>query len=186
MGTRKRTLTAADKRALAKVRELWAEFQKKNPGITQEAAAERAGMGQSAFSQFLLGTVPMRVTPVLKFAKLFDVDPRTIRDDLVELAAYTPATPSKALEVREPDISDVSEEALEIARAFDKMQPQTKERVREHVFMYSVIDKSFPWLRTGRPVSDNYGKFEKWHVDNMQAQLALEAARIAKRAKGHK
>jgi hypothetical protein len=88
--------------------------------------------------------------------------------------------------LREPEILDISEEALEIARAFDKMQPQTKERVREHVFMYSVIDRSFPWLRSGRPVSDNYGKFEKWHVDNMQAQLALEAARITKRGKGQK
>lgn len=77
----------------------------------------------------------------------------------------------------------LSDEALEIARAFDQMQPQTKERVREHVFIYSIVDKSFPWLRTGRPVSDTYGKFERWHTDNMQAQLALEAARIAKRGK---
>lgn len=74
----------------------------------------------------------------------------------------------------------VSPEALEIARAFDRMQPQTQERVRELVFVSSIIDRSFPWLRTGKPVSDNYGKFEKWHQDNMAAQLALEADRIRK------
>lgn len=74
----------------------------------------------------------------------------------------------------------LSEQALEIARAFDRMQPQTRERVREHVFIYSIIDRSFPWLRSGKPVSENYGTFEKWHEENMATSLALEAARISK------
>lgn len=74
----------------------------------------------------------------------------------------------------------LSEDALEIARAFDKMQPQTRERVREHVFIYSVIDRSFPWLRSGKPVSDKYDAFEKWHAENLQTALTLEAARIVK------
>lgn len=74
----------------------------------------------------------------------------------------------------------ISDEALEIARAFDQMQPQTQERVREHVFIYSAIDTSFPWLRSGKPVGGSYEKFEKWHRDNMATNLALEAARIAK------
>jgi len=78
------------------------------------------------------------------------------------------------------DYRALSDEALEIARAFDLMQPQTKERVREHVFIYSVIDRSFPWLRSGKPVSGSYDQFEKWHEDNMKADLALEAARIEK------
>lgn len=76
--------------------------------------------------------------------------------------------------------ADLSEDALEIARAFDHMEPQTQERARELVFMLSVIDKSFPWLRTGRPVAHSYGTFEKWHEENMRTQLALEAVRIAK------
>lgn len=74
----------------------------------------------------------------------------------------------------------VTPEALEIARAFDRMQPQTQERAREMVFLLSIIDRSFPWLRSGKPVSENYSKFEKWHQDNMAAQLALEASRISK------
>jgi transcriptional regulator with XRE-family HTH domain len=44
----------------------------------------------------------------------------------------------------------VSEEALEIARAFDQMQPQARAYIREQVFIYTVIDKSFPWLRHGQ------------------------------------
>jgi predicted transcriptional regulator len=88
MGSRKRTLTDADRRAATKVRALWADYQKKHPGVSQEKAAELAGMGQSAFSQFLRGTVPMRVAPVLKFAQLFGVDPREIRHDIEALALY--------------------------------------------------------------------------------------------------
>lgn len=89
-----------------------------------------------------------------------------------------PTTPA----VQQPSAtySALSDEALEIAMAFDRMGPQTKERVREHVFLYSIIDRSFPWLRSGKPVSDNYRTFEKWHEENMATSLALEAARISK------
>jgi hypothetical protein len=38
----------------------------------------------------------------------------------------------------------VSDEALEIARAFDQLQPQAKEYIREQVFIYTVVDKSIP------------------------------------------
>lgn len=101
MARRQRTLTEADKRAAALVRALWAEYQTKNPGISQEAAAGRAGMTQSAFSQFLRGTVPMRVTPVIKFANLFGVDAREIRDDLSEVV-YRAARETSVQTAREP------------------------------------------------------------------------------------
>lgn len=101
MVQRQRILTEADKRAAAKVRALWADYQKKNPGISQDTAAAEAGMGQSAFSQFLRGAVAMRVTPVLKLAKLFGVDPSEIRDDLPDLA-YSAARRMPAAAAREP------------------------------------------------------------------------------------
>lgn len=85
MPARKRKLTEADKRAAVKVRALWADYKKKNTGISQEVAAERADMTQSAFSQFVLGRVPMRMSPVLKLARLFGVPPTEIRDDLIDL-----------------------------------------------------------------------------------------------------
>jgi transcriptional regulator with XRE-family HTH domain len=106
MAKRKRVLTPADRRAAEKVRELWADYQKKNPGISQEVAAERADMGQSAFSQFLRGTVPMRVAPVLKFAKLFGVEPAEIRPDITRLA-YAGARVVEAPRV-EPEASTTS------------------------------------------------------------------------------
>jgi hypothetical protein len=79
------------------------------------------------------------------------------------------------------DHADLSEDALEIARAFEHMQPQTQERVREHVFVYAVMDSKFPWFRSGKPLSKNYSSFERWHEENYQTQLAFEAARLGKR-----
>jgi transcriptional regulator with XRE-family HTH domain len=168
MAKRQRTLTDADRRAAAKVRGLWAEYQKKNPGVSQELAASRAGMGQSAFSQFLRGTVPMRVAPVLKFAKLFSVDPTEIRPDITALA-YSAAREVDTPHAAQPAATygGVSQEALAIARAFDALQPQSREFVREQVFIYTMIDKSFPWLRRGRPVGTSYEQFEQWHKENI-------------------
>lgn len=70
---------------------------------------------------------------------------------------------------------DLTPEAIEIARAFDRMEPQTQAQVRQHVFIYSIIDRSFPWLRLGRPVSASYGQFEKWHADNLEANITVKA-----------
>jgi transcriptional regulator with XRE-family HTH domain len=161
-------MTEADRRAAAKARELWADFQKKNPGISQETAAERAGMGQSAFSQFLLGRVPMRITPVLKFAKLFGVAPTEIRDDLGDLP-YSSGREIAPIKASEPP-PGISAEALEIARAFDQMQPQAREYIREQVFIYTVVDKSMPWLRHGKPIGSSYSEFERWHQENIEAK----------------
>jgi hypothetical protein len=76
----------------------------------------------------------------------------------------------------------LSPEALSIARAFDEIEPQAREFIREQVFIYTVIDKSFPWLRRGRPVGSSYEDFEKWHKENID--LAMKrGARAPKGAK---
>jgi transcriptional regulator with XRE-family HTH domain len=177
-------MTDADKRAAVKVRALWAAFQKANPGISQEKAAEAAGMGQSAFSQFLVGRVPMRITPVLKFAKLFGVPPAEIREDLGDLP-YTAGREPAALKVAEP-LPGISEEAIEIARAFDQLQPQSREYIREQVFIYTVIDKSFPWLRHGKPIGKTYTDFENWHQRNIEARRDFEAQEAGRRPRSMK
>jgi transcriptional regulator with XRE-family HTH domain len=185
MARRKRTLTEADKRAAAKVRALWADFQKKNPGMSQEVAAAKAGMGQSAFSQFLRGTVPMRVAPVLKFAKLFGIDPAEIRSDLPDLAYSGARVPEPAAAQEPPAASyGLSDEAMEIARAFEQLQPQAREFIREQVFIYTVIDKSFPWLRHGRPMGKTYDEFERWHLGNIETKRDLELQQAGLKPRG--
>lgn len=68
------------------------------------------------------------------------------------------------------DYLGLSEEALEIARAFDQLQPQARDFIREQVFIYTVIDKSFPWLRHGKPIGKSYNEFERWHQENIEAK----------------
>lgn len=179
MAGRQRTITDADRRAAAKVRDLWAEYQKRNPGISQESAAQRADMTQSAFSQFLQGKVPMRRTPVFKLARLFGVPPAAIRDDLQEFSyGHGVATAKQA---RDAASEKLSHDALEIANVFERMSPQTQDFIREIVFTYGIVDQALPWLRQGRPRSHNYGRWEKWHEDNYRTKLALEAQRISKK-----
>lgn len=80
--------------------------------------------------------------------------------------------------VRQPAASyaGISDEALAIARAFDQLQPQAREFIREQVFVYTVIDKAFPWLRRGRPVGASYEDFEKWHQQNIALAMKGGAA----------
>lgn len=86
-------------------------------------------------------------------------------------------TPPVAMEPAGSYRATVSDDALEIARAFDQLQPQAKAYIREQVFIYTVIDKSFPWLRHGRPMGTTYEEFERWHVQNISAKLDLDAQR---------
>ena len=73
--------------------------------------------------------------------------------------------------------SGISDEALEIARAFDHLQPQAREFIREQVFIYTVIDKQFPWLRHGKPIGKSYDQFERWHQENIAASRDFENQR---------
>lgn len=168
---RRRNLTDADRRAAARVNELWKEYKSKHPGITQEIAADKAGFTQSAFSQFLKGRVPIRISPAQKFARLFGVAPTEIRPDLVH-AAYTLGE-ATALTAREGP--PLSEEAIEIARVFEGAQPQTRDMIRDVVYMFAFVDKRYPWMRRGRPKGESYTNYEKRMVQNISAQVLLEA-----------
>lgn len=79
-----------------------------------------------------------------------------------------------------PPYHQLSEESLEIARAFDQLQPQARDYIREQVFIYTVIDKAFPWLRHGKPIGTSYQDFERWHQNNITVKQTLELQRKEK------
>lgn len=76
-----------------------------------------------------------------------------------------------------PEYRSISEEAIQIAIAFDQLQPQSRDYIREQVFIYTVIDKSMPWLRHGKPIGRSYADFEKWHQENTTAKTLGEFAK---------
>lgn len=77
--------------------------------------------------------------------------------------------------------SGLSEEAIEVARAFDRLEPQGRDFIREQVFIYTVIDKSFPWLRHGKPIGTTYQDFERWHEENIAAKRDLDEQEAGRR-----
>jgi len=91
-------------------------------------------------------------------------------------------SPPKA---REPGTAyrALSDEALQIALAFDQLQSQAREFIREQVFIYTVIDKSFPWLRHGKPIGKSYAEFERWHQENITAKTMLDHQRTKESSK---
>jgi hypothetical protein len=80
----------------------------------------------------------------------------------------TPPSPTKRSRSRAPSTS---------------CSRRLKEFIREQVFIYTVIDKSFPWLRRGRPVGTTYEQFEKWHQENITQSDEERSAR-SRRAAG--
>jgi transcriptional regulator with XRE-family HTH domain len=166
MKKRDRVLTDADERALEKVRKLWAEYQKKHPDTSQEKAAHEAGMGQSAFSQFLRGAVPMRVSPVFKFAKLFGVKPTEIRPDLAQLAEAG----AQVRAVQEPEaVYSVTPEALEVAKVFDRLNAEARRHVAQQVRL--LLERQ----RGGRRQSMN-------HIDDVRVREG-NGTKVTRRSK---
>jgi len=57
-------------------------FWIKDPELTQRKAALNLNMSQSAVCQYLNGKIPLNLPVVIKFAKLFNVSPPEIDNDL--------------------------------------------------------------------------------------------------------
>lgn len=105
---KRRDLTEREVMHLERLRKLWSE--KKGPlRLTQELAGLACGWnGQSAFSQYMGGIVPLNIEAVLRLAKVLQVHPAEIMPEITELL---PAAPGKATVVSPQDM-----EALVLAR----------------------------------------------------------------------
>ncbi len=85
MKQKRRALTSIELENLERFKNIWQE-KKQALGITQEQAGLACGWnGQSAFSQYLGGIVPLNVEAVLRLAKVLKVHPAEIMPDIVDL-----------------------------------------------------------------------------------------------------
>jgi len=82
--TAKRNITAADREAAKKLRNLWASHQDRT-GETQEQAGEAIGLSQAAFSQYLNCDIALNPRITLKFARHLGIHPSVIRPDINDL-----------------------------------------------------------------------------------------------------
>ncbi|WP_394241177.1 hypothetical protein [Vibrio astriarenae] len=73
---------------LERIRASWVAYKDKT-GISQVKAAELLGMNQSAFSQYLRGTVPLNNNFISKFAILVKEEPSNFDESLSRMAFRT-------------------------------------------------------------------------------------------------
>ena len=81
----KRNFSQAERDAAVRLRRLWNQ-QKRELHLTQEKVAHLCGWStQGAFSQYLLGRIPLNTEAVFKIAKAIQVAPESIMPEIADL-----------------------------------------------------------------------------------------------------
>lgn len=62
---------------------------------------------------------------------------------------------------QEPAAYALTDEAREIALAWARLSPDTRVMMRDILFMLSLAERRFPWLRRGRPGGETYDQWEE-------------------------
>lgn len=74
----------------------------------------------------------------------------------------------------------VGEEAREVAVAWSRLSPDLRTTMRDIMFMLSLAERRFPWLRRGRPAGETYDEWERRQEQNFAAMSQLIADRKAR------
>ena len=78
----------------------------------------------------------------------------------------------------------LSNEAKEVAIAWSRLSPDTRVMMRDVMFMLSLAERRFPWLRRGRPEGETYDQWERRQEQNFTAMGRLEQDRKARVKQG--
>lgn len=87
------------------LRALW-NMKAKELGLTQEIAGERMDITQGAVSQYLNSRIPLGLSAVIQFARMLQVDPKTIRNDIPGLNESPASVKVHAYAIRAVDGDD--------------------------------------------------------------------------------
>ena len=113
----KRNFTQAERDAADRLQAIW-NRKKKALGLTQEQAARACGWTtQAAFSQYLLGKIPLNTDAVISIAKVLQVAPQEIMPAIAERLPVSTG-------------SSASESALHLAQAVDALPESEQATVR--------------------------------------------------------
>lgn len=69
---------------LEEIQKYWGEHQERT-GESQVSAANKLGMKQAAFSQYMTGSISLNPVFIMKVSKLIGINPKAIRPPMVEL-----------------------------------------------------------------------------------------------------
>jgi transcriptional regulator with XRE-family HTH domain len=78
--------------------------------------------------------------------------------------------------VREKEVgtyagADFSDEAREVAMAFQLLSPAQREFYRGQIFRDAALSRVVPWLKTGRPPGENYARYERGMERDMEKRV---------------
>lgn len=119
--------------------------------------------------RYIAGMAKPRHDKMLKLARLLKMSSAAALE-YGDFAAATSALPS----------ADLSVDALEIAKAFEKLSTPLQASVRTMVFAMASAQSVAPWLAIGAPRTDGYAAWEKaiekaYQAEIKQLQLNLES-----------
>jgi transcriptional regulator with XRE-family HTH domain len=81
---------------------------------------------------------------------------------------------------RQASYDVLTAEAREVALAWSKLSPEVRATMRDVIFMLSLGERRFPWLRRGRPAGETYDEWERRQEQNFSAMVKLELDRKTK------
>lgn len=135
----RRELTPSEQSAAENLRRVWAR-KKSALALTQEKAAHAAGWAsQGAFSQYLLGRIPLNVDAVLRLAAVLQVHPTEIDPSVEDLL---PERSSKlAFSVRF-SADEVERLSLAASRLGKTPEALVNDIVHEHIKALMALENS--------------------------------------------
>ena len=165
-----RRITDEDRAAASRLNALWKAYKLKNRGASQETAGASIGLSQAVFSQYLLGTTPPGIEATLKFAHLFGVRPKDIRPDF----KYWSAEQGPGVQQDQAPYTAISDEAREIAIAWQNLSPTRQKCFREMIFLEAATITMYPWLGAVDPSKDSYKAFEARVIKDFKRRNAKQ------------
>lgn len=128
--TKRRLLSPADRAAAQRLLRVWQE--KKGPmGLTMEKVGFDLGMGKSAVSQYLHGSMPLGIEVTIRFAKLLGVEPTVIHPEWAD--KFTVLEPVIVRPNGTGETLQISAEDVETIRQLQRMPPKKREMVRQMI-----------------------------------------------------
>lgn len=85
--------------------------------------------------------------------------------------------PAQRAEQALAEYGELPPEAKEVAIAWSRCAPDAQRMFRELIFIHSMIDRNYPWLRRGRPSGETYDEYEQRMEQNFSALVRLTADR---------
>lgn len=130
--------------------------------VSQYELARQTGVPQPTIQRILSGeSKDPKTATVDKLARFLGVDTPELR-----------GTSKKDWKEATGRFSALSEEAIDLLAAWERLPPERRQAYRDFIFLEVFALEQMPWLKRGRPVKRSYEEYER-HMQSL-AKMAKE------------